>query len=52
LPNTLLRYGGGPYARKQVLDLIHRLEEKDQCPGGDGPRKIQAALAVAVNEIS
>ena len=43
---------GGPYPRKQVLDLIRRLEETNRCSGGDGPRKIQAALAVALNEIS
>jgi uncharacterized protein len=42
---------GGPYARKEVLDLIRRLEEVDRHLGGDGPRKIQAAVARALDEI-
>jgi uncharacterized protein len=42
---------GGPYARKQVLDLIRRLEDVDRRLGGDGPRKIQAALATMLDEI-
>jgi len=33
-----------------VLDLIRRLEAVDQKLGGDGPRKIQAAVAVALDE--
>jgi len=41
---------GGPYARKLVLDLIRRLEEVDRQLRGDGPRKIQAALASALEE--
>ena len=36
---------GGPYARKEVLDLIRRLEDVDKKLGGDGPRKIQSAVA-------
>ncbi len=43
---------GGPYARKDVLDLIRRLEDVDRKLGGDGPRKIQAAVADALAEIS
>lgn len=39
---------GGPYPRKQVLDLIRRLDEVDRRLGGDGPRRIQAALAYAL----
>jgi uncharacterized protein len=39
---------GGPYARKEVLDLIRRLEAVDRQLGGDGPRKIQAAVADAL----
>ena len=36
---------GGPYARKEVLDLIRRLEEIDQKLGHrDGPRPFPAAL--------
>lgn len=42
---------GGPFARKDVLDLIRRLEEVDRRLGGDGPRKIQAALAAAMDEL-
>ena len=42
---------GGPYARKEVLDLIRRLEEVDRKLGGDGPRKIQSAVADALEEI-
>jgi Fe-S-cluster containining protein len=41
---------GGPYSRKEVIDLIRRLEEVDRRLGGDGPRKIQAALATALVE--
>lgn len=36
---------GGPYPRRAVLDLIRRLEAVDRLLGGDGPRKIEAALA-------
>jgi Fe-S-cluster containining protein len=35
---------GGPFSRKQILDLIRRLEEVDRRLDGDGPRKIQAAV--------
>jgi Fe-S-cluster containining protein len=42
---------GGPYARREVLDLIRRLEDVDRQLGGDGPRKIQAAVAAALEEI-
>jgi hypothetical protein len=35
---------GGPYARKEVVDLIRRLEAVDKLLGGDGPRKIQGAV--------
>lgn len=41
---------GGPFPRKQLLDLIRRLEEADRQLGGDGPRKIQAAVADALEE--
>jgi Fe-S-cluster containining protein len=41
---------GGPYPRKLVLDLIRRLEEVDRQLGGDGPRKIEAALATVMRE--
>ena len=42
---------GGPHARREVLDLIRRLEEVDRQLGGEGPRKIQAAVADALEEI-
>ena len=42
---------GGPYPRKVVLDLIRRLEEVDRRLGGIGPRKIQAAMADALEEL-
>ena len=42
---------GGPYARREVLDLIRRLEDVNRKLGGDGPRKIQAAVASALEEM-
>ena len=36
---------GGPYSRREVLDLIRRLEAASAALGGDGPRPIQSALA-------
>jgi len=42
---------GGPYPRKEVLDLIRRLEAVDELLGGDGPRKIEAAVADALAEL-
>jgi uncharacterized protein len=39
---------GGPYARKDVLDLIRRLEDLDVRLKGNGPRKIFAAVADAL----
>ena len=42
---------GGPHPRKQILDLIRRLEEADRRLGGDGPRKIQTAVAGALEEM-
>jgi uncharacterized protein len=35
---------GGPYARRDVLDLIRRLEQVDRDLGGDGPHEITQAL--------
>jgi Fe-S-cluster containining protein len=42
---------GGPYARKEVLDLIRRLEELDVRLKGDGPRKLFPAVADALEEL-
>ncbi|MDR3459198.1 MAG: YkgJ family cysteine cluster protein [Verrucomicrobiae bacterium] len=42
---------GGPYARKEVVDLIRRLEDLDARLRGDGPRKIAAAVADALDEL-
>ena len=42
---------GGPYAHKEVLDLIRRLEAIDHLLGGDGPHAIQSAVADALAEI-
>jgi len=43
---------GGPLARRDVLDLIRRLETVDAQLGGDGPRKLPAAVAAALQEIA
>ncbi len=39
---------GGPYARREVLDLIRRLEAIDVSLGGDGPRKLGVAVRSAL----
>jgi len=36
---------GGPYSRREVLDLIRRLEAISAPLGGDGPRAIGSAVA-------
>ncbi len=38
---------GGPYARREVLDLIRRLEHIDHQLGGDGPHPLPTALRLA-----
>lgn len=43
---------GGPMARREVLDLIRRLEAVDAQLGGDGPRKLSVAVAAALAEIA
>lgn len=35
---------GGPYARKEVIDLIHRLEEMDRQLDGTGPQELHEAI--------
>lgn len=42
---------GGPYARQEVVDLIHRLEDIDRSLGGDGGVALPTALARAMTEI-
>lgn len=39
---------GGPYPRRQVLDLVRRLEAVDQQLGGDGPQALPVALQRAM----
>jgi len=39
---------GGPYARREVVDLVRRLEDADAQLGGDGPRALPAAVASAL----
>ena len=41
---------GGPYARREVVDLIHRLEDLDRALGGDGALPLPAAVANALTE--
>ena len=42
---------GGPYARKEVIDLIHRLEDLDHSLGGDGAKSLPAAVAESLAEL-
>lgn len=42
---------GGPYARREVVDLIHRLEEIDRAMGGDGAQPLPAAVEQALREL-
>lgn len=42
---------GGPMARRDVLDLIRRLEDVDMALNGDGPRPLQNAVADALDEM-
>jgi Fe-S-cluster containining protein len=39
---------GGPYARREVIDLIRRLETVDEQLGGDGPRLLPRAVQDAL----
>lgn len=39
---------GGPYSRKEVIDLIRRLEVVDEDTNGEGPRDIHAAIKDAL----
>jgi Fe-S-cluster containining protein len=42
---------GGPIARREVLDLIRRLEDVDLKLKGDGPHPLQDAVAHALDEM-
>ena len=42
---------GGPYARREVIDLIRRLEVIDAEMGGSGPRLLQNAITDALEEL-
>jgi Fe-S-cluster containining protein len=42
---------GGPYARREVIDLIRRLEAVDESLGGTGPLVFQNAIADALGEL-
>jgi Fe-S-cluster containining protein len=41
---------GGPYARREVIDLIRRLEVVDVQAGGSGPRLLENAVADALEQ--
>jgi Fe-S-cluster containining protein len=42
---------GGPYARREVIDFIRRLEAVDAEVRGTGPRLLQNAIADALEEL-
>jgi len=42
---------GGPYARREVIDLIRRLEVVDESLGGTGPRELEAAVRDALSAL-
>ncbi len=42
---------GGPYSRREVVDLIRRLEAVDENLGGSGPRPLEKAIADALNQL-
>jgi Fe-S-cluster containining protein len=42
---------GGPYGRREVLDLIRRLETVDAALGGSGARVLAAAVGDALAEV-
>ena len=39
---------GGPYPRREVIDLIRRLEAIDEQLGGDGPHALPQAVGAAL----
>ena len=42
---------GGPYSRREVIDLIRRLETIDESLGGAGPRILENAIADALSDL-
>jgi uncharacterized protein len=42
---------GGPYSRREVIDLIRRLEAVDGALNGSGPRVLEKAIADALDEL-
>ena len=42
---------GGPYARREVIDLIRRLEAVDESLDESGPRLLQNAITDALGEL-
>lgn len=43
---------GGPYARREVIDLIRRLEDLDTALGGEGALPLPLALDRAMRELA
>jgi uncharacterized protein len=43
---------GGPYSRREVLDLIRRLERVDAAAGGDGARPLPEAVAEGLRALA
>ncbi len=43
---------GGAMARREVIDLIRRLEAIDAQLGGDGPHKLPAAVTSALADLA
>ena len=42
---------GGPYARREVIDLIRRLEAIDAELNGEGPRNLTSAMSAALDAL-
>ena len=42
---------GGPYSRREVIDLIRRLETVDAALGGSGARVLEKAITDALMEV-
>ncbi len=43
---------GGPYPRREVIDLIRRLEAIDASLGGTGPRILQNSIGAALRDFA